>query len=93
MIGSRPAETTPGNNPPFIAQEFMHRRDWKVAVIGTLNALLVVLAVRLTLLVAVVGAFALAYLSVQNADPFRAGVLLIYSAVVVVPLIWLAARH
>jgi hypothetical protein len=60
---------------------------------GALNALTAVLAVRLTLLVAVVGAFALSYLSVGSADNLKLAVVAVYSGLVVVPLIWLAARH
>jgi hypothetical protein len=60
---------------------------------GAFNALSNVLAVRLTLLVAVCGGIALAYLSVEQADNLKLGALAIYSGMVVVPLIWLAARH
>ena len=60
---------------------------------GALNALLLVLGVRLTLLVAVCGAIALAYLAIGSADNLKLGALAIYSGLVVVPLIWLAARH
>jgi hypothetical protein len=62
-------------------------------VIGALNALTVILAVRLTLLVAVCGAIALAYLALQTADPYRLGALGIYTALVVIPLVALAARR
>lgn len=63
-------------------------------VMGALNVLTVVLAVRLTLLVSVCGAAGLAYLVLAGApDPYRLGVLIAYSAIVVVPLIWLAARR
>jgi hypothetical protein len=50
-----------------------------------------VLAVRLTLLVAVCGAISLAYLALAAATPYTAAVLGIYSVVVVVPLVWLAS--
>jgi hypothetical protein len=62
-------------------------------VLGALNVITVVLAVRLTLLVSVCGAAGLAYLALTGPDPYRLGVLGIYSAAVVVPLIWLAARR
>lgn len=77
--------TTP---PP----EYVHRAAWKAGVLGALNALSLILAVRLTLLCAVSGAFVLAYLAIQNATPYQSLVLVIYTAVVVVPLIWLAAH-
>jgi ABC-type glycerol-3-phosphate transport system permease component len=58
---------------------------------GSLNVLIAVLAVRLTLLVAVCGAFALAWMAVQTHDAYPAVVMFVYAAVVVCPLIWLAA--
>ena len=66
---------------------------WKAAVFGTVNVLSVLLAVRLTLLVSVCGAIALAYLALTAADPYKLGALGIYSVVVVVPLVWLAANR
>lgn len=60
---------------------------------ATLNALSLVLAVRLTLLVGVCGAIVLAYLALAASDPYKLGALAIYSVVVVVPLVWLAARR
>jgi hypothetical protein len=62
-------------------------------VLGTLNVLVLLIAARLILLVGVCGAVALAYLTLQNPDPYRLGALGIYAGVVVVPLIWLAARR
>jgi hypothetical protein len=62
-------------------------------LIGTLNALTVILAVRLTLLLSVGGAFALAYLALPAADPWKLAVLGVYTVVVVVPLVALAARQ
>lgn len=60
---------------------------------GALNVLIVILAVRLTLLVAVAGAIALAYLAVTTADAYRLGALAIYALGVVGPTIWLASRR
>jgi hypothetical protein len=60
---------------------------------GALNVISVVLAVRLTLLISVSGAIALAYLALGEPDPLRLGALGIYAGVVVVPLIWLASRR
>ena len=71
----------------------MHRAAWKGAVMGTLSTVSAILAVRLTLLVSVCGAIALAYLTLENPDPYRLGALGTYAAVVVVPLIWLASRR
>jgi len=66
---------------------------WKAGVLGALNVIVLVVAVRLTLLVGVSGAIALSYLTLQNPDPYRLGALAVYAAVVVVPLIWLASRR
>ena len=60
---------------------------------GALTIVSAILAVRLTLLVSVCGAIALAYLALENPDPYRLGALAVYAGVVVVPLIWLAARR
>jgi hypothetical protein len=62
-------------------------------VIGAVNVLIAVTAIRLTLLVAVCGAFSLAYLTVGSANPYELGILGIYTALVVGPLVWLASRR
>ena len=62
-------------------------------MLGALNLATAILAVRLILLVAVCGAIAVAYLVLKEPDPYRLGALGVYAAVVVVPLIWLAARR
>jgi hypothetical protein len=62
---------------------------------GALNVATAILAVRLILLVAVCGAVALAYLVLQDPEPspYRLGALAVFAGIVVVPLIWLAARR
>jgi hypothetical protein len=60
---------------------------------GALNVATAILAVRLTLLVSVGGAIGVAYLVLREPDPYRLAALGVYAAVVVVPLIWLAARR
>ena len=62
-------------------------------MLGAINALTAILAVRLTLLVAVSGAVWLAYLTLQQPDPYRLGALGVYAAAVVLPLVLLAARR
>jgi hypothetical protein len=87
---------TPPNNQAqaqAFQAEYVTRFAWKQGVMGAFNALALILAVRLTLLLSVVGAFFLAYLALQAAGPYQLGALGIYVAVIVVPLIWLAARH
>lgn len=73
--------------------EFVHRSAWKAGVLGALNALCLLIAVRMILLVGVSGAIVLAYLALLNPDPYRLGVLAIYACVVVVPLVVLAFRR
>jgi hypothetical protein len=91
MIGSNiPTATT---TSPTHHPEFVHRAVWKAGVMAAFNVLTAVLAVRLTLLVAVCGAIALAYLAVGSADTLKVAVLVAYSVLVVVPLVALAARH
>lgn len=82
--------TTPPN-PRFSEPGVL--RDWKAGLIGALNGLALVLAVRFTLLVAILGAIALSVIVVREPDPWRLGALGIYAFVVVVPTIWLASRR
>jgi hypothetical protein len=87
------ASTTTTAKPPDLSQEYIHRAAWKAGVLGALNVITVVLAVRLTLLVSVCGAAGLAYLALTGPDPYRLGVLGIYCAVVVLPVVWLSSRR
>jgi hypothetical protein len=79
--------------PPNIQAEYVHRRDWKAGVLGALNVLVLVTAIRITLLCAVLGAVILTFLGIQAPEPLRLGALAVYAALVVIPLIWLAARR
>jgi hypothetical protein len=87
------ATTTTTNATPPDQQEFLHRSAWKAGVLGALNVVTAVLAVRLILLVCVCGAIALAYLALMQPDPYRLGALAIYAVAVVLPLVWLSARR
>jgi hypothetical protein len=91
-------QTTPPSSPftqPIqggaggLQQEYIHRAAWKAGVLGAINALSIVLAVRLILLFAVCGAFALAYLGLSS--PAGMGILVVYTVAVVIPLVALAA--
>ena len=84
-------ETPPPN--PALQQEFMHRSAWQAGVLGALNVITAVLAVRLTLLVSVCGASGLAWMALADPDPYRLATLGVYGAVVVLPLIWLTSRR
>jgi hypothetical protein len=81
------------NAPVSRETEFVTRGAWKAGVLGALNALFIVLAVRAILLVAVVGAIILASAVVAAPDPWRLGALAIYAALIVVPTVWLSARR
>jgi uncharacterized BrkB/YihY/UPF0761 family membrane protein len=72
--------------------EYMHRSAWKGSVFGTLNVLLALLAARLTLLVGVGGGVYLSYLALTNPVPMVWVIPAVYSVLVVVPLVWLAAQ-
>lgn len=61
-------------------------------MLGALNALFVVLAVRAILLIAVVGAIYLTVIAATTPDPWRLATVAAYAVIVVVPLTWLAAR-
>ena len=75
--------------------EYQHRSAWKAGVMGALNLLAVVLAVRLVLLVAVVGALWLAKLALDVAAPVQMPALImlgVYCVTVVLPMVWLSSR-
>ena len=95
MISSATTTTTTNATAPNSAlqREFMTRSAWQAGVMGTLNVLTAVLAVRLTLLVSVCGASFLAWLALSEPDPYRLATLGVYGVVVVLPLIWLTSRR
>jgi hypothetical protein len=85
--------TTTATKPPISREtEFVHRAAWKAGVMGALNLLAVVLAVRLVLLVAVAGAIYLAIIVTSAPDPWRLAALGVYTVTVVGPAAWLASR-
>lgn len=81
--------TQPDVNLP---KEYVARSAWKQSVLGTLNVAFLVLAVRLILLLAVLGAVALTWLALAAPDPLRMAAVGLYTVTVVIPLIWLSAR-
>ena len=65
-------------------------------MLGTLNVLFVILAVRAVLLVAVVGAFILSRAALEAAPAVQQPALVmlaVYCATVAVPLVWLSSRR
>ncbi|HEY4808599.1 MAG TPA: hypothetical protein VIH81_12770 [Roseiarcus sp.] len=88
------ASSTPSDVPRGIPNaEYVHRAAWKAGVLASINVLAIVLAVRLGLLVAIVGAIGLTYIAIQTPDPLRLGALAIYCAFVLLPTTWLASRR
>lgn len=71
----------------------MTRAAWRASVLGSINVIVAVLAIRLILLVSVFGAIALAWYAIAVADPFRLVAVGIYTGTVCLPLVWLAGRH
>lgn len=63
---------------------------------GALNVLVAVVAARLVLLVAVIGALYLAKLAIDVPEPVKTPALImlgVYCATTVLPLVWLASRR
>ena len=85
------ATATP-TNPPPVSHEIGDRLAWRAGLLGALNIVAAVLAARLILLVAVIGAIVLAYIVIVTPDPWRLGALAIYAFTVVIPSIWLASH-
>lgn len=62
-------------------------------MLGAINVLVLVTAIRIIVLVAVSGGIALSIIALGTPDPWRVGVLAIYSIAVVMPVVWLASRR
>jgi hypothetical protein len=62
-------------------------------VLGAINVLVRVLAVRVILLVTLAGSIALTALCLQNPDPYRLTALAIYCCSAVVPMIVMSLRR
>lgn len=93
LIASATTTATTAPNPPA---EYVHRAAWKAGVLGSLNVLAVVLAVRIILLVAVIGALILAWAALHTPEtvPYPALIMLVvYGLLVVVPVVWLSSRR
>lgn len=75
---------------PNIQQEYVHRAAWKAGVLGAVNVLLLVLAARMLVLVAIGGAIALTWYALESPDPYRLIALGIYSLLTVIPCVVLA---
>lgn len=62
-------------------------------MIGAINAVAIILGLRLILLVGVAGAIVLTWLALQQPDPMRLIALAIYVIGVIPALTWLAGRR
>jgi uncharacterized membrane protein len=89
LIGQNPTTTAKTSSTP---SEYVTRAAWKAAVLGSLNVLFVILAIRAILLIAVIGAIYLSVLATTSPDPWRLAAVAGYAIIVVVPLTWLASR-
>ena len=77
-----------------VQRELVSRGAYRSAVIGTVNVLIQVVAIRFILLIAVAGAVALSLLAMNlPRDLFSWVPPAIYAVTVVCPLIWLASRR
>jgi hypothetical protein len=88
--------TTPASAALSRETEFVTRAAWRAGVLGAVNALFVILAVRAILLVAVVGALVLAWTVAKSADPIPYPsliMLVVYGLLVVIPVVWLSSRR
>jgi hypothetical protein len=92
------AQTSSTPKAPTVSREtgeYQHRAAWKAGVMGALNLLAIVLAVRLVLLVAVVGALWLAKIALDVPQPVQQAALImlaVYCVTVVLPMVWLSSR-
>jgi hypothetical protein len=90
---SAPASTTTNLSSPTTVEELAHRAAWKAGIIGGLNVAALVLAARLILMIAVLGAIALTWLALETESPTRLGAVGLYTITVVLPLVWLGGRR
>src|SRR5215471_13418254 len=72
-----------GTTPPSLPAEYIHRAAWKAGVLGALNVLIMVTAVRVIALVAVSGGIVLTSIALAGPDPWRLVALGIYAVFIV----------
>lgn len=83
--------TTPSGTRSSISLE-LELEAWKAGVIGALNIATRILAVRVILLVAMIGGIALTGICLLNPDPYRLIALSIYCGTALVPMILMSLR-
>jgi hypothetical protein len=85
---------TPASHAPkFPPQPSDRDKAWRAGVLGAVNVLVMILAVRAILALAVIGAIILAWVTIRDPDPLRLGALAVYAVTVLFPVAWLAARR
>ena len=96
-VPDAPSAPVPMAQPPqtqaAILTELAARASWKQGVMGAMNVATRILAVRMILLLAVLGAVILTWLALLTADPVRLGAVALYTITVVMPLVWLSSRN
>jgi hypothetical protein len=97
LIAANTPTTSSTPKAPTVSREaeFVTRAAWRNGVMGALNLLAIVLAVRLVLLVAVLGALWLAKLALDVPAPVQQAALVmlgVYCVTVVLPMVWLSSR-
>ena len=97
LIAANTPTTSSTPKAPTVSREteFVTRAAWRNGVMGALNLLAVVLAVRLVLLVAVLGALWLAKLAIEVPPSVQMPALVMlgtYCLTTVIPLVWLSSR-
>jgi hypothetical protein len=55
--------------------------------------MIMITAARFVVLIAVIGGIVLTAIALGGPDPWRLGALAIYTMAVVVPVVWMTARH
>lgn len=65
---------------------------WKQGFVGALNAVMLVTAARMIVLVAVLGGIGLTWLTLLEPNPYKLGALGIYAVAIVGSAVWLAGR-
>ena len=73
--------------------ELLSGYAFRQGLLASIRVISQVLAIRAVLLVSVLGAIFLAYLALAKDDVFRLGVLAVYCAVVVAPVVALTYRR
>ncbi len=66
---------------------------WRHALLGTLQGIALVVSARGLLLLAAVGAFALAWSALADARPLRLVAAAAYDLLVFLPTVWLASKR